>query len=64
MRLNVKKIKAELDRLGWTRYRLSQEMRVKKQWVYRCLGNSHNMTFQTVERFAKALNLDPRDLIE
>jgi len=64
MKLNVTRITQELDRLGWSRYRLSKEMKMANQSVYRILKeNGNNYTIKTVERFAKVLGIDPKDLL-
>jgi len=68
MRLNTDKILKEMDRLRWSRYKLAQEMDIANQTVYKILvsdvrkGNV-SYTFKTVEKFAKALSIDPKDLI-
>ena len=64
MKLNTTRISQELDRLGWTRYRLSKEMHMANQTVYKILnsdGRGH--TLKTIEKFATALGVDPKDLI-
>lgn len=65
MRLNTRKIRIELERLGWTPYRLSKEMNMANQTVYNILnhGGQRSFTFKTVEKFADALAIDPKDLI-
>lgn len=64
MKLNTNKIKSELKRLDWTPYRLSKEMKMANQTVYKILNSDGTgFTFRTVERFASALNIDPKDLI-
>jgi transcriptional regulator with XRE-family HTH domain len=64
MKLNTNKIKNELKRLGWTPYRLSKKMKMANQTVYKILNSDGTgYTFRTVERFAGALNIDPKDLI-
>lgn len=64
MKLNVTRIKQELDRLGWTPLRLSKEMKMANQTVYKILNsNGSNYTLRTIDRFARALGIDPKDLI-
>ena len=63
MRINKRKIQIELDRLKWTKYRLAQEMGVKRQWVYSILGRDGGCTLRTVDRIAEALGADPKDLL-
>ena len=65
MKINTKKIRFEIERLGWTPYRLSKEMRMANQTVYKILNSDGTgYTFRTVEKFASVLNLDAKDLIQ
>lgn len=61
MKLNVVKIKKELKRLGKTDSWLAEEINTSKQLVGYWL---HTRSLAGTERIAKALNLDPRDLIK
>jgi len=63
MKLNTKKINIELQRLGWSRYRLAKEMGAKTQWVYFILSDRKNCTLRSIQRIADALAIDPKDLI-
>ena len=64
MELNIQKIESELTRIGWTKYRLGKEMGVNRQWIYQVLSAKYNgVTLRTIEKIAKALNFDPKDLI-
>lgn len=63
MELNRNKINRELERRGWTKYRLAKELRVTPQWAYFILSNPKSLTFKTVEKLAKVLDFDPKDLI-
>ena len=63
MKINIKKIEFELKRLGWTKYRLAKEMDVTHQWIYFILSNEKNCTLRTIDDIARALALDPKDLI-
>jgi transcriptional regulator with XRE-family HTH domain len=64
MKLNVEKIKKEMARLNWTQTRLANEMGVKRQYVQFMLKCGTNPTIKTIDRFAKALDISPRDLIQ
>ena len=65
MKLRTEKILSEIKRLGWSKYRLAKEMKMANQTIYRILKEEgRSYTFKTVERFAKAIDVDPRDLIE
>lgn len=65
MDLNIKKIENELARLGWSKYRLAKEMRVANQTMYAVLdlNRKNGVTLKTVNNIAKALNMDPKDLL-
>ena len=64
MEINKVKINKELERLGWSYIDLAEAMNKKRQWVYHKLKyDQRGTTFKTVESFAKALDLDPKDLI-
>ena len=64
MRFNKEKLEAELERLGWTKQKLAEEMKVDRQYVDYYLRPGINMTIKTIERFASALNMDGKDLIK
>ena len=63
IRLNVKKIKREMERSGWNVEQLAKEMKVTRTYVYHYFTSSANPTLKTVEKFAKALDLDPKDIL-
>lgn len=65
MRLNIKKILFELERLNQTQSWLAREMGVDRQWVWQIIHSDgkRSFTFKTVARIAKALKLDAKDLI-
>lgn len=61
MELNIEKIKAELARMERNQTWLSRKMDVSKQLLsYMLLSKK----ITHAERIAKALNLNPRDLIK
>ncbi len=62
MKLNQKKIKQELMRLGWNYVEYAKRMGISRQLVYYYL-NHDPKGFRIVVRLAKPLNLDPRDLL-
>ena len=65
MELNRKKISLEMERLGWTQSELARRMEKKRQQINRILKNNRfGVSFKTVDRFADALGLDPKDLIK
>lgn len=64
MKLNIEKIDKELKRLGWTKYQLAMKMEVKPQWIYQILSSKYNgLTLKSIDKIAKALELDSKDLI-
>ena len=64
MELNKPKIENELKRRGWTKYTLAKQMDRKPQWVYYLLSPKHEgVTLKTVNDIARALDLDPKDLL-
>jgi len=61
MELNITKIKQELERLGKNQSWLAAKMKCSRQLLF-YMVKSKKITH--AERIAKALNLDPRDLIK
>ena len=65
MKINAKKIKTEMKRLGWNYERLAKEMGVVRTYIYAYLDNKHsNPTLKTIQKFADALDLDGKDLLK
>jgi len=65
MKLNIPKIRAEIERIGWTPFRLAKEMKTHNQAIYKILkSDGTGYTFRTVEKFAKALKIEAKDLIK
>ncbi|MGM0377545.1 MAG: helix-turn-helix domain-containing protein [Bacteroidota bacterium] len=64
MKLNTEKIKKEMNRLGWTQTYLANKMGVKRQYVQYMLKSGTNPTIKTIKRFAEALDIEPKDLIQ
>jgi hypothetical protein len=62
MKLNVEKIKAELLRIEKTQTWLADQMGCTRQAVT-WLFTKNVRSFEPVERIAKVLNMDPKDLI-
>lgn len=62
MKLNVKKINFELDRLGWSRVEYARRLGMSKQLLTYHLRH-YVKSLTVVERLAKPLNLDPKDLL-
>jgi len=64
MELDIKKIEAELKRRGWTKYTLAAKMGCRRQWPYYVLSpKASGITLKTINKLAKALNLDPKELL-
>lgn len=65
MELNIRKIRLELKRLGWSSADLAREMKTQKQLVHRLLtGENTQPHMRTVERVAKALGVADITLIK
>jgi transcriptional regulator with XRE-family HTH domain len=65
MQLNIPKIEKELKRQNLSFSDLAQRLGTTRQWVYWKLNNGQSgTTFRTVEKFAKALDIEPKDLIK
>ena len=63
MKLNIKKIDSELKRLGWSRIEFMKKLKAPKSFYYYLVENPSTLTFTTVNRIAKVLKLNPKDLI-
>lgn len=63
MQMNREKIINEMKRLGWSQQDLASKMKVDRQYVWWALQSDHNHTLKTIERFARAIEINPRDLI-
>ena len=61
MKLKIEKIAKELKRLNKTSYWLAQEIGTSRQLVSYWLNTG---SLAGIERIAKALELNPRDLVE
>ena len=64
MQLNIVKVNKELKRMSWGKRDLAKRMKKHRQWMYELLKPGHNPTFKTISALAKALDVDPRDLIK
>lgn len=63
MKLNRKKILFELDRLGWKHKDYAERLGVSKALLSFYLRPGRVKTFRVVEKLAKPLNINPKDLI-
>jgi len=62
MKLNSKKVKREMERLGLTYQEVADKAKLNsRQIVFYYLKAQ---SFKSAEMFAKILNYDPKDLIE
>ena len=65
MEINTDKIDQKIARLRWTYSDLAREIGCTKQWVYwKLTYDQAGTTFKTVEKFARALDAAPKDLIK
>lgn len=62
MKLNIKKINQELKRLKWTKAEYARQMGIVRQQANYYFKSEIN-SMKIVERMAKPLNLNPKDLI-
>ena len=62
MRVNVKKIEMELDRLGWYQAGLANKLGMTRSAIS-ILFKKQSTSLKTLNNIAKALNLDPKDLL-
>ena len=60
MKLNVEKIKKELDRMGWSQAKLANELGTSQQLVNYWMNSA---SLKGAEPIAKIFNIDPKDLI-
>jgi len=62
MKLNLKKINQELERLGWTRVEYARRLGVSKQLLHYYLKKEIK-GIKIVEKLACPFNVDPKDLL-
>ena len=61
MKLNVRKVRKEMDRLGWTLEDLAKASKLKsRQSAFHHLSKK---TIRGAELFGKAMDIDPKDLL-
>ncbi len=63
MKINNEKIIAELQRRGWSKYRLAKELNMTKQGVYSLLDR-RTCPFSKLDKIGAILNYEPKDLLE
>jgi len=63
MRFNTEKYQKELDRIGLSYADLAERIGIKRQTIYQCFKYPESMTFKTITKLAKALDMDPKDLL-
>jgi len=62
MKLNQKKIKQELARMGWSKIEYARRVGVSRQLIYYYL-NRDPKGFRMVTQLAKPFNIDPVELL-
>ena len=62
MKVNVKKINAELERAGWSRAEYARQVGVTRQLMDYYL-NGEVKGFRIVEVLARPFGMDPKDLL-
>ena len=63
MKINIEKIRLEMDKQGINAPALALKMGAKESWVYEILAGRQGKTFATLEKIADALGTDPKDLL-
>lgn len=64
MKINIAKIDGILKEKGWSYSDYARAMKVERQWVYEVMSGKAGRTFETADRFAEALGLTGKDIIE
>ncbi len=62
MKLNIKKLESERDRLGLSVYDFSEKLGLNKT-TYGKIRDSESTTLKTINLIAAKLFLDPKDLL-
>lgn len=62
MRVNTEKIEFELKRLGWTQTKLAKEIDMTRQGISYIMMKK-TAPLKTLDRIAKALHVDGKDLL-
>ena len=62
MKVNIKKIKLEIDRLGWSIPTLAENVGIPRQTLYLIL-KTESAHLDTLTKIAEALALDPKSLL-
>ena len=63
MKLNVKKVRMEMDRQGLTYDSIGKSLRITRQAVGHYLYRPSTLSLTTINKLAKVLNCDPKDLL-
>ena len=63
LKLYVKKLKAEMKRQGLTYQILGDMMGIRRQTVGYYIAHPNDLTLKTISKIARAINLDPKDLL-
>uniref|UniRef100_A0A6M3L8I7 Putative DNA binding, helix-turn-helix domain containing protein n=2 Tax=viral metagenome TaxID=1070528 RepID=A0A6M3L8I7_9ZZZZ len=63
MKIKMRKIREECNRIGWGVKRLATESGVSRQTIYNLWETPEKFNPDTINKIAKALDVDPKDLI-
>lgn len=63
MRPNIERINYEMEKQGVTVAQLAELAGVSRQWIYDIKNGQESATLTTLEALAKALKIQPKDLI-
>jgi len=63
MQLNIKRLQMELDRQGLTYQTLGNLLHISRQAVGYYIYNPKTLTLKTINKLARVLKTDPKDLL-
>jgi len=63
MKVNIEKIKREMERLKLSVIKLAEVSGLSRQTIYDRLETDKGGNLETIEKIAKALELDAKDLL-
>lgn len=62
MKVNIKKLRLEIERLGWNIPKLGEKANIPRQTLYLIFQNE-TAQLGTLTKIAETLALDPKDLL-
>ncbi len=64
MKINTEYIKSLMEKQGMNLHEMAYKMDVSESWLYGVLSGKYGKTFATVQRFAVALGVEAKELLE